>query len=115
MILTVPYPPSSNVYWRMYRGRMVTSDEARFYRQKVKWLAVKELPRPLKPLEGPVCLSLTVYRPQKRGDLSNRIKVLEDALQGVLYVNDSQVVELHGRLLDDKANPRVVVTVEPTQ
>ena len=43
---------------------------------------------------------------------SNRIKVLEDALQGVAFLNDSQVVELTAALAEDKANPRMEVTVE---
>jgi Holliday junction resolvase RusA-like endonuclease len=112
MRLELPYPPSSNVYWRSVRGRVIVSLEARKYRQCVRLRALTQLPKPLRPYDGPIVLSLALYRPAKRGDLSNRIKIVEDALQGLLYEDDSQVVELHAARFDDATCPRVVVTVE---
>lgn len=53
------------------------------------------------------------YRARRSGDLDNRMKVLWDALQGVAYDNDSQIVEIHARRYDDKRNPGVYVTVRP--
>jgi Holliday junction resolvase RusA-like endonuclease len=35
-----------------------------------------------------------------------------DALQGSLYLNDSQIVALHLYRYDDKANPRIEVSVQ---
>lgn len=108
MILTLPYPPSANRYWRHFRGRVVKSDEARAYQATAGWeakVAGAELHT------GSVAVELRIYRPQRRGDLDNRIKVLLDALQGVVYGDDSQVVELHAYLADDKSNPRVEVRV----
>ena len=110
MRLILPYPPSANLYWRTTRrGHTYVSPEAKAYKARVRWLA---LGARVKPLAGPVSLSLAVYRPRRAGDLSNRIKVLEDALQGVAYADDSQVVELHALRLEDAADPRVEVTVE---
>ncbi len=60
---------------------------------------------------GAVGLTLRFYRPERRGDLDNRIKVLLDALQGIAYADDAQVRELHCYLADDSANPRVEVTL----
>lgn len=105
----LPYPPSANRYWRNYRGRTVKSEEARQY-QQLAWLLAKQTMTT--PLAGPVVLELRFYRPQRRGDLDNRIKVCLDALQGCVYHNDSQVVEIHAYLSDDKARPRVEVTVQ---
>ena len=34
------------------------------------------------------------------------------SLQGVAYDNDSQIVEIHAYLRDDKADPRVEVEIE---
>ena len=62
-------------------------------------------------LSGPVALELHVYRERRSGDLSNRIKIIEDALQGVLYENDSQVVELHAYLHEDRHAPRIEIEV----
>lgn len=108
--VTLPLPPSANEYWKKWRGRIVVSNEARAYKMSA---LVRAKSQGMTVITGDVCLSITVYRPAKRGDLSNRIKVLEDALQGVAFKNDSQVRELHAMQLEDPANPRVVVCVSP--
>lgn len=106
--LNLPFPPSANRYWRNYRGQMVKSAEARDYQSRAYFRARAE---DVEIINGSVALELHLYRPQKRGDLDNRLKVLIDSLQGVCYENDSQVVEIHAFLNDDKRNPRVEVTV----
>lgn len=108
--LTLPYPPTANLYWRVYRGRPVKSNEARAYQQGVRFRAAAAR---AKPIAGDVYLRAVLYRPARRGDLDNTLKVLLDALQGYAYANDNQIVELHAVRLEDPADPRVEVTVEP--
>lgn len=109
--VTLPYPPSANQYWRVdRRGFTYVSDEAKDYKKAVKFRLLASGIR--QPLDGPLVLSLVVYRPLRKGDLSNRIKVLEDAFNGIVWKDDSQVVEIHARREDDKANPRVEVRVD---
>jgi crossover junction endodeoxyribonuclease RusA len=108
--LVLPYPISANRYWRSVPGRgVLLSAEARRYKED----AGKEaLAAGVRPVDGPVALTVTLYRPAKRGDLDNRLKVLLDALGGgIAYRDDSQVVELHAYRCDDAANPRVEVQV----
>ncbi|HXI15179.1 MAG TPA: RusA family crossover junction endodeoxyribonuclease [Chloroflexota bacterium] len=108
--VTLPYPPSSNRYWRTDRGgRPHLSDEAKAYKLDVLLFAVAA---GLRPLEGPVRLTLTIFRPRRAGDLSNRIKILEDALNGIAWGDDKQIVELHAYRKEDKTNPRAEVTIE---
>lgn len=109
MTLTVPYPPSANRYWRTFRGRTVVSAEAREYKRQV-WLTALTQTKE-KPTAAPVELILRVYRPRRAGDLSNRIKVLEDALIGIAFEDDSQVVRIMAVRREDKKNPRVEVEV----
>lgn len=106
---TVPFPPSANRYWRHSRNGVYVSEEATSYRAHA---ATAALVAGVRPAKGDVVLSLEFYRPRKAGDLSNRIKVLEDALNGIAYYDDAQVVELHAWRRDDSADPRVVVTLE---
>ena len=106
--ITLPYPPSANRYWRMWRGRMVVSGEARQYKLDVATLARVA---GVRQIEGDVSINIDIYRPIKRGDLSNRIKIVEDALQGVAYKDDAQIVELTARRFEDKKRPRVEVTI----
>lgn len=108
-MIELPFPPSANRYWRNFRGRIVKSDEARQYQTNARWIA--RCAGMHEPITGKVAISLRVYRPAQRGDLDNRIKVLLDALQGVAYEDDKQIVELHAYQNDDKANPRVEVEV----
>ncbi|KKM20858.1 hypothetical protein LCGC14_1641300, partial [marine sediment metagenome] len=39
-------------------------------------------------------------------------KVIEDSLQGVMYMNDSQIKAKHTEWILDRENPRVEVWVE---
>ena len=111
MRATLPYPPTVNTYWRVVRGRPILSAEARRYKA---WTLLRARTQGMRPVDGPVCVSVTVYRPRRIGDLDNSLKALLDALKGAAYHDDSQVVELHARRLDDASDPRVEVTVEVT-
>lgn len=109
MNLELPYPPSANRYWRVWRGRAVKSDEAREYQAKVRRLYARA-----RPLAGPVSVTLEVYRPIKRGDLDNSLKVTLDALKGVAFLDDAQVKRLTATQHDaTKATARVEVRVVP--
>lgn len=105
----IPYPPSANRYWRVFRGRPTVSAEAKAYKE-----VVAELVGPLmaSAWDGPVRLEVSVFRPRKAGDLSNCLKVLEDALRGIVFVDDSQTVDIRLTRFDDAEYPRAQVRVE---
>lgn len=105
----LPVPPSSNRYWRRFGTRVVKSEDARAYQRHVEAVTGR-----VTMFRVPVALDIRWYRARRSGDLSNRIKVLEDALQGIAFENDSQVRRLTMELFDtDRAHPRVEVTVTP--
>ncbi len=110
--LDLPLPPSANDYWRLgwVRGKpaLILSREARAYKAAI---ALKGRVQKRVPLEGPVELRLVVHFSDNRSDLSNRIKVLEDALQGVAYVNDRQVQRLSAERGENRFPAFVQVTV----
>jgi Holliday junction resolvase RusA-like endonuclease len=66
----------------------------------------------LKALGGPLGVKLYVYRPRRRGDLDNTLKVILDALNGIAWVDDGQIEMLHVERFDDKTNPRVELECE---
>lgn len=108
--LTLHEPPSANRWWRNVGGRMVTSRMARLYKQAAALSAICQGVK--EPLVGPLSLTVTWYRGRKSGDLDKRLGVLLDALQGVCYTNDSQIVEIHAHRSDaTPKNPRVEVTI----
>jgi Holliday junction resolvase RusA-like endonuclease len=102
---TLPVPPSANRWWRNANGRMHTSHEARKYKATVAALVRSA------PLAGEVVLTVAWYRARRSGDLDKRLGVLCDALQGIAYHTDAQIVAIHATRHDDPDRPRVEVTV----
>ena len=111
--MMMPYPISTNVYWRNFRGRMVRSSAANAYKDEVGWIArankVVLITTPIR-----VMMTLHPPRPQdaekrekkdrlwglgvRRIDIDNAQKVVLDALQGIAYDNDRQITFLSIRL-----------------
>ena len=105
MQLTLPYPVSAN---RKFYGRQHLTTEARDYLTHAGWVARSQVDA---PLSGKVAITVRIYRPRKRGDIDNGLKLMFDALNGIVYEDDKQIVELHVYRHDDKANPRVELSV----
>lgn len=63
------------------------------------------------PFGSFVGVKVTLYRARKSGDADGPIKALFDALQGVAYRNDNQIVAYHVYRRDDPKNPRVEVEI----
>ena len=91
----LPYPPSLNNLYATVNGRRVLSRRGRQYKTEVAWL-VRRLRAEALPLSGRLSLTLSVYCPdQRRRDLSNLLKIVEDSLQaGGAYLDDSQIDRL---------------------
>lgn len=109
--LTLHEPPSANRYWRVMNGRPVLSATARLYKQAVGLSAICQGVRT--PVTHPVAVTIRWFRARKAGDLDNRLKIVLDALNGIAYADDKQIVELHAYRADDKANPRVEISLSP--
>ena len=134
IVLTLPYPISSNRYWRPVNlGKhisIVPTKEAKQYREQVGWIARGAGAR--QPLTGRIAVDLKLYphRPQdwktrqrKLGaawddsvqciDLTNAEKVLMDALNGVAFEDDKQVRRYTAeRMEPDEHGARVVLTIQ---
>lgn len=71
-------------------------------RQKAKWPALKSVR----------AVDLTIVTWNCRHDADAPVKLLQDALEGILYVRDSVVRSVTASRAKDGAGPRIVVTVE---
>lgn len=124
MILTLPFPPSTNTYYRKFRNRMVIGAKGRAYKKAVA-LVCAQLPLlevERLPLQGWVSVRARLFAPDRRKrDIDNFCgKALLDALKGVVFKDDSQVWRLAGEwvlwgneLLVEKGLSGVVVEVKP--
>ena len=80
------------------------------WQESVGWAGKMQAPD--RPLRGPFNVVLTFYRRTKRRvDLDNLSKAVLDALNGIYWVDDTQVVSLFLRKEYDKKNPRVEVKI----
>lgn len=66
------------------------------------------------PDPGPVEVGLIFIRPRASADIDNLSKLVLDGLQGVIFKDDKQVMELHLRkVFNRKMAPGVWITVAP--
>lgn len=99
MKLFLPYPVSTNRYWRKFRNMIVVSAEAKAYKQHAAIVAVMA---GVKVSAEPVHAIIVLHpRRNKDGtasktivDIDNCIKVIFDSLNGVVWVDDKQVKKL---------------------
>ena len=105
-MIVLDYPPALNSHWRVWKGRILVSAKSRAYKLAAQ---IRAASMGVRPLQGELSVTLHFYRPQKSGDLDGRLKVLFDCMNGVLWVDDAQVVEIHAFRHEDKKRPRVEV------
>ena len=95
-MIILPYPISTNRYWRTFRGMTVVSEEAKAYKKQVAQIA--QLSGCIKH-NGNVSIDITLYPKRNKDgspnakviDLDNCLKVVLDALQGVAYDNTNRL------------------------
>lgn len=112
-------PPSANRIWRNGRGRNYLSKEYEAYKLAVKLACAKmgHLKGKAVPFQKGTAIKVTLawHRATRAGDLDNRAKACLDCLNGVLWSDDSQVVELHLYRYESPKKGRVDLTIEEMQ
>ena len=96
MVVTLPWPPSVNTYWRRNGGRYFVSKKGEDYRKEVTALC-HQFKNTFKPHEK-LSVLVEAYPPDKRKrDLDNILKSILDSLgkKGAnVYEDDSQINKL---------------------
>jgi len=114
VVMTLPYPPSVNHYWRRVGPRTLISREGRTFRKNVCALLGGNGPRK-PPSGGRIALAMDAFPPdRRRRDLDNIQKPVLDALERAgVYEDDSQIDLLLTRRRDVVRNGRLQVDVMP--
>lgn len=101
IVLTLPWPPSINTYWRhiakgKLAGRVLLSEKGREYRTAAMGVMLDQLGR-YPRLSGRLKVTLACNPPdRRRRDLDNMPKALLDALSHAqVILDDSQIDDLH--------------------
>ena len=113
--LTIPGEPLPKQRARVLRtGRTYTPARTREAENVIRWYTVVARQKAgVRGLErGPLSLTARFYRSTARtADLDNLVKLVTDALNGVLWHDDRQVVQLHAARFDRQKNPRTEIEV----
>ena len=84
------------------RAHSFTPEQTKEWEEAVRWLAAPH--RPASPLQGALSVALAFYLPRPkhgkrehpsvRPDIDNYCKAILDALNGMMWVDDGQIVQL---------------------
>lgn len=108
-LLTKPVPINQKYF--VVRGRMLLSTKYRDAKEAMMW-EIKSAMGNFSPLTGSVELNIMFYHGDKRKhDIDNCLKILLDAMSGIIYEDDSQIDAMHIYKEVDKKNPRTIIQV----
>jgi hypothetical protein len=77
------------------------------WKAKVSAAATSAWPAGERPLSSKVQIHVTFYHESAPLDVDNMLKPIQDALCGIVYLDDAQLTETHGYLRDINAQYRV--------
>lgn len=114
-MITLPGKPlSTNQVYKVACGgnhpRLYMSKEGKARKEEYQW----ELKRQWKkqPLEGELIINVILYFDDHRThDWDNYNKLLSDSCNGIVWKDDSQVIEAHVFKEYDKENPRIELII----
>lgn len=102
-------PVGVNHRYTISRGRNILSTKYRDAKEAMMWEAKSQWQG--EPLTDDVTLNIFLYLDSKRPDIDSYLKLLLDALDGIAYENDRQVIELSVIKMHDPKEPRIVIQV----
>ncbi len=93
LVLTLPFPPSVNTYWRNTQRGTLVSAKGRVFRANAIAAVYEQLKRRPKAIESDVFVSVKLYPPTKQArDIDNFLKAPFDALTYAgVWVDDKQI------------------------
>ena len=102
-------PPLINRSYKSGNGRFYKDGEQKVRQEAYQWQARAQYRG--KPLEGSLSVVYEFYYQKANTDWESGVKGMQDALNGIVFVDDVQISEATVRKYHDAKNPRVVVTV----
>ena len=115
--IVLPYPVSTNLMWRHFRGRPILSPKGRAYKALAAQIATDA---GVTPYVGDVAIDVILHAKKTKKptgqrprciDLSNSLKVAEDSLIGIAFVDDAQTRQISMRYGEPVIGGAMVITV----
>lgn len=109
-LLFKTFPLTTNSLYAHVGRRRFLTQKARDNKQALGWEARGQFTGT--PHIGLLSLKLAFWWPDKRKHDIDNLKTLLDSLTGIVWEDDSQIVELHVTKGVDRENPRLEMEVE---
>lgn len=105
-------PPSTNTYYRNFRGHMVLSKKGREFKKTIAESCGK---LKFTKIKGPIKVDLSIrFGDKRKRDLDNYFKAIFDALKDVLYEDDVMIEEIHAtKQIGCKKDPGFTLEITP--
>ena len=105
-------PPSTNHYkaqrWNGKHIQWYITKKGKEFKEMIKNLDYK-----WKITTKPIKMNIKLFFPTKRRqDIDNYNKVLLDSLQGIIYEDDNQIVDLRVKKFYEKNKPKTIIRIE---
>lgn len=96
-------------------GKLVffKTKEAKWFQEWLQWYFKTNIK--IFPSNKKISLSFDFFFASNKSDISNYVKMIEDAMEGIVYFNDKQIVKETLTKNIDKINPRVEITIEEVE
>tara|TARA_R110000787_G_C13165936_1_gene420144 strand:+ start:186 stop:590 length:405 start_codon:yes stop_codon:yes gene_type:complete len=102
---------STNSGYRTSKRGMYKTKELNAFQQAIRD-AAQEMWGDTEPdKDSKWCVDIVYYYPSARNDIDGALKPTLDAMEGIVYVNDSQVVMLSVEKKKDKDDPRTEIVL----
>ena len=96
--------------------KVLPSEAYLAWEEEARRAVVSQLSCDFKLLTGEICINAQIYYKGARPDLSGCLESIGDSLEGVLFVNDRQIVSWDGsHLYHDLENPRTELSIDYNQ
>lgn len=121
MKITIPIDAIPQGRPRFYKGVAVDPPKCKQFKETFAWLLLREVGQYALPFTGAVKVDIKVYRQSSKfnsaivhqyGDIDNLAKGILDACNGILWNDDSQIVQLFIFKFITDSKPYVEISVE---
>jgi Holliday junction resolvase RusA-like endonuclease len=102
-------PPLINRSYKVGNGGFYKDSEQKVRQEAYQWQAKAQYR--LKPLRGPLSVVYEFYYSRANTDWESGVKGTQDALNGILWMDDVQIIEATVRKFHDSKKPRVEIIV----
>ena len=104
-------PPSLNSMYRKFRNRVVLSQQAKDFKQ----LIADSVSDNFTGLSGKLHLQVTfMFADNRKRDIDNYLKVLLDAMKGILFQDDDQIFSMQVTKHIGCESPKTSITITTT-